>query len=169
MVTRSVSVILPKASAVSSSACNFSSGPSPAIVSRSEWQKAVSLERKAAAQLERAGTAGTENVRRPDGRYAKSASAVGQIVAVPTEIRDVKDVEAFPEEGQLHPFGAQPEDPGYAQILRIEAARERKVRGHGKRRDDPRGGGFSGPGLVELVHQLHQLALPLAVIELVVT
>ena len=81
--------------------------------------------------------------------FAKSRLV--QTVAVPAQVRDIKDVEALSEDGEPEPFGAEPEIPRHAQVLRMKATRKRKGGGQGDFPDDSRAGSFAGIDLIELV------------------
>src|ERR1700734_3399459 len=89
----------------------------------------IPLKRKPAAQLEGARTARAEDIGRRAGRHAEARRRVGQIVAVAAQIRDVEDIETLTEYRQLGPLRAQMENFGHPYILRIEAARKRKIGG----------------------------------------
>src|ERR1700722_4293060 len=128
----------------------------------------MSLKRKPATQLERARAARAEDIGRRAGWHAKSCRRACQIIAVPAQIGDVENVETLAEDRQPGPLGAQMENLGHSNILRIEAARKRKIGGQRNRRNHSGSGRLAGIGLVELVHQLNQFGLTGADAELVV-
>src|SRR6202034_1128710 len=123
-------------------------------------------ECQAAAKLEGTRAAGAEDVRRSLRGLAKVRRVQYRVIV--GEVGDVKDIETFAKDSQPYALLVQPEILGHANVLGIEAARQREVSGQRDGRDRvSQGICGSSVGLVELVHQLNQVALPFADAELV--
>src|ERR1035437_6434100 len=124
------------------------------------------LKRHPHAKLERAWAAGAEDVAETAGGLAEARGQ--QVVFVAAEIGGVQQVENFAEELPFQAL-AEVEELGDAQILRVEYVPGREVLGQRDGGEDLRrvGARATAVGLVVLIHQIHQVALTEAEIELV--